>query len=62
MDQLHDALDRLFTEVDHLDRIADTDEWGHTRIELALSVVKRIRRDATSTIRVLAQLRDEYES
>lgn len=57
--QLHDSLDRLFTEVDHLDRLTDTDdEWDADRVALALSVAKRVRRDATQLVRVLAALRD----
>ncbi len=57
--QLHDTFDRLFTEVDHLDRVTDTDdEWDSDRIELALSVAKKVRRDATLAVRQIAELRD----
>ncbi len=62
MDQLHDALDRLFTEVDHAERITDTDDWDSDRAELALSVVKRVRRNSTLVVRHLASLRDQLQS
>lgn len=62
MDQLHEALDKLFTEVDHLDRITDTEDWSLGRIELALSVAKRVRRNSNLVVRRLASLRDQLQS
>ncbi len=62
MYQLHDSLDKLFTEVDHLDRVTGTDEWSVDRAELALSVAKRVRRDSTLVVRHLASLRDQLQS
>jgi hypothetical protein len=59
MDQLHDSLDKLFTEVDYLDRVTDTDELDPSRIQLALSVAKRARREAGNVVRALAARRDE---
>lgn len=61
MDQVNEALDKLFTEVDHLDRITETDEWNHDKAQLAVSVAKRVRRNATSTVRALARLQDQFE-
>lgn len=60
MDQLHDALDKLFTEVDHVERVTDTDDWDLDRVELALAVAKRVRSNCTLVVRQLAQLRDSY--
>ena len=57
--QLYDAIVRLFTEVDHLERVKDTDdEWDQGRVELALSIAKRVRRDSTLVVRQIASLRD----
>lgn len=58
MDALHRDADKLFTQVDHLDRVLDADELTPARIELALAVAKRVRRESTSLVRLLAQLRD----
>lgn len=63
MDELHeadDAIDKLLTEADHLERIAANDLTPEG-IDLALSVAKRVRRDATLVVRVLARLRDELQ-
>lgn len=59
MDQLHDSLDKLFTEVDYLDRVTDTDdELDARRTRLALSVAKRVRRESGNVVRSLAARRD----
>lgn len=58
MEELHAACDKLFTEMDHLERIINSDDWTRDRIELALSVAKRVRRDSTLAVRLLASLRD----
>ena len=58
MDELHDPLDKLFTETDYLDRVTDAEELDPDRIRLALSVAKRVRREATNVIRALASRRD----
>lgn len=55
MEDLHAACDKLFTEIDHLERLVNRDELDEQRIKLALSVAKRIRRDSTKVIRALAQ-------
>ncbi len=62
MDQLNDALDKLFTEVDHLDRITETDEWNHDKAQLAVSVAKRVRSASTLAVRQFAALRDQLKS
>lgn len=59
MDELHDALDKLFTEVDHLERVVGDDEVTADEVRLALVVAKRVRRTSNIAVRVLAQLRDE---
>lgn len=61
MDQLHDTLDKLFTEVDHLERVMDCDELDDRAAKLALSVAKRVRRDSTLLVRQLAALRDQLQ-
>lgn len=58
MDTLHDSLDKLFTEVDHLERLTNEDEIPADRVGLALSVAKRVRRESSHVIRRLAQIRD----
>lgn len=58
MEELHAACDKLFTEMDHFERIIDSDDWDRDRVELALSVAKRVRRDSTLVVRLLASLRD----
>jgi hypothetical protein len=55
-DQLHEALDKLFTEVDHLERVTDTDD---PPVDLALSVAKRVRAASTLCVRALARIRDQ---
>lgn len=57
MDQLHDTLDKLFTDVDHLDRLID-DDVDPENVNLALSVAKRVRRGSTLLVRHLASHRD----
>ena len=62
MDQLHATCDKLFTEVDHLDRVlGDADDLSEAQIILALSVAKRVRRDSTILVRLLASLRDQLQ-
>lgn len=58
MDQLHDSLDKLFTEVDHLERLTDADEVPADKVNLALSVAKRVRRESTMVVQALARIRD----
>lgn len=55
MDEVHRAADNLFVEVDHLDRILDSDE---PHIDLALAVAKRVRRQSTLLVKALAAERD----
>jgi hypothetical protein len=59
MDQLHDSLDKLFTEIHYLDRTTDTDELGAEQVNIALSIAKRVRRESTNVIRALAARRDQ---
>lgn len=56
MDELHRVADKFFEEVEHLDRLLDSDE---PHIELALSVAKRVRRESTLLVQALAKERDE---
>jgi hypothetical protein len=58
MEELHAACDKLFTEIDHFERIIDSDDWDRDRVELALMSVKRVRRHSTLVTRLLASLRD----
>lgn len=59
MDDYTAAADKLFTEVDHLERLLDTD---NPNIALSLSVAKRVRRAATITVQRLAEQRDQLHS
>lgn len=61
MRQLHDTLDKLFTEVDHLDRITDTDELSPDAVLLALTVAKKVKRRASDLVRELARERDHCD-
>lgn len=63
MNQLHALCDKLLTEADHLERVMGDDEDDLTlgRIELALSVAKRVRRDSTLLVRQLASHRDQLQ-
>lgn len=61
MDELHEVLDKFFTEVDHLDNILDHDDPDEVRVALALSVAKRVRTDSTLVVRALARLRDQLQ-
>lgn len=61
MDRLHGAADKLFVEIEHLDRIlGEVDNSpSEDRVKLALSVAKRVRSQSTLLIRELAALRDK---
>lgn len=60
MDQLHGAADKLFTEIDHLDRILeDFDPDDEDQVRLALSMAKHVRQHSTLLVRALAALRDQ---
>jgi hypothetical protein len=61
MHQLHALSDKLFTEMDHLERLLNRDELDEDEISLALSVAKRVRRDSTLLVRHLASLRDQLQ-
>lgn len=62
MEQVHRHTDNLLTDVDHLDRILDSDETQLAQLELALAVAKRVRRASTLLIRALASERDNRYS
>ena len=65
MDQLHEAdeaIDKLLTEADHLDRVVGQDGMNTERVDLALSVAKRVRRDSNLVVRALARLRDQLQA
>lgn len=57
--QLNEKLDKLFTEVDHLEQVTDTDDLSDTEVAIALSIAKRVRRESTMVVRQLAALRDQ---
>lgn len=63
MEQLHAQSDKLLTEVDHLERLMDCDEdqFDAARVDLALSVAKRVRRESTFLVRLLASQRDQLQ-
>lgn len=60
MDQLHRSADKLFTEIDHLEAVLPEEGTGQD-VELALSVAKRVRRESTILVRLLASLRDQLQ-
>lgn len=62
MDQLHETLDKLFTEADILQQATETDELGPEQTRIALSVAKRVRREAQAAVRLLAQARDAADA
>lgn len=64
MDQLHESLDKLLTEADHLRVLTEWDEGDAPaleRVRIALAVAKRVRRESNLTVRHLAALRDELQ-
>ena len=64
-DQLHeanDALDKLLTEADHLDRVAGQDGVTVGNVALVLSVAKRVRRASNIAVRASARLRDQLQA
>jgi hypothetical protein len=64
MDQLHETLDKLLTESDHLRVLTEWDEGEEpvlAQVRIALSVAKRVRRESNLVVRQLAALRDELQ-
>lgn len=61
LSRLHNTSDKLLTEVDHLERLMNCDELDAERCRLALSVAKRVRRDSTLLVRLLASHRDQLQ-
>ncbi len=59
--KLHDQIDKLFTEVDHLERITETYDFDEQQILLGLSVAKKVRRAATMVIAAFAEERDNLK-
>jgi hypothetical protein len=61
--ELHDASDKLFTEIDHLDRVLpdDLDDLTEDTTNLALSIAKRVRTTSTLLVRALAERRDQLQ-
>lgn len=57
MTQLHGMADKLFDEVDHLEDIIEGED-AEARVELALSVAKRVRVQSTLLVKALARARD----
>lgn len=64
MDELHDAVDKLTTETDHLAVLTEWDEAEmppSEQVRIALSVAKRVRRESNLVVRRLAALRDQLQ-
>ena len=57
MDEVHDKIDNLLHETEHLDRIVGTGV-SDENLDLALSQAKRVRKHATLVIQALAEERD----
>jgi len=66
MNRLDAAADRLETEIDHLllqvESITQSEQLDDSHLELAVSQAKRVRRDATLILKLLAQTRDNLQS
>lgn len=62
MDDLHDLVDRVTTESDHLERVLASDSPSPEEITLALSIARRGRRQLTLLVRALAERRDTYSA
>lgn len=62
MDELDRSADKLFDELEHLDKLLDTDLDDEHTVNLALSVAKRVRRHSNVVVRELAILRDHLRS
>jgi hypothetical protein len=64
MKQLHRSADKLSTDTTHLSHLIDPlgDDPSPEQIELALSVAKRVRRESTILVRLLASLRDQLHA
>ena len=54
--QLHDEVDKLAVDVEHLRRIVEDE--SPAAAELGVSIAKRVRRASTILLRVLAERRD----
>lgn len=61
MDQLHRSADKLADDSRHLTHIFLGEELDPDEVELALSVAKRVRRESTLLVRLLASLRDQLQ-
>lgn len=62
MEALHDSIDKLLAEADHLGDLMDTDDVDHVRLSIALGVAKRVRRHATIVLRGIAKERDQLQA
>lgn len=65
MDQLHRSADKLKTDTTHLETLSqriDLEDPSSDEVELALSVAKRVRRESTLLVRLLASLRDQLHA
>jgi hypothetical protein len=59
MEQPHRETDRLTTDSAHLAQLVNGGPLEGNRLELALSVAKRVRRTSNILIKALARERDE---
>lgn len=63
MDELHDHVDKLFTETDRLEFIiGDSDELSEQQVLLLLAAAKRVRRQSTLLVKHLASIRDQLHA
>ena len=58
--QPHELIDRLDTDVKHLSRL-DPESDDEREVTLALTAAKRVRRNATLLLRLIASHRDQLQ-
>ena len=62
MSELHRQADKLDTEYDLLERMRDGDYDDANHVKIMLQQTKRVRREASHLVRLLAQQRDNLQS
>lgn len=60
--QVAEQADKLDAEYDLLERMRETSLDSETHVLLMLQQAKRVRRESTHLVRLLAQVRDDLQS
>lgn len=61
MDQLHRSADKLASEANLLSRTLRSDTSDEDVVAVALASAKRVRRESTIIVKLLASLRDQLQ-